>query len=68
MVRRWVADLTAGRRGLNLSEKRTSGNSRSRLETHLGVERKAAWRDEDVGGEEVNLMAGDPGEELLKTF
>ena len=50
------------------SEERTSRNSRSRLETHFGVERRAAFREEDVGGEEGNKMAGEPGEELLKTF
>ena len=44
------------------------GNSRSRLETHLGVERRAAQREEDEGGDEVKEMAGESGEELLKTF
>ena len=29
-------------------EERTSGNSRSRLKTHFGVERRAACREEDV--------------------
>ena len=49
-------------------EERTSGNSRSRSETHLGGESRAARREEDVGGEEDNEMAGEPGEESLKTF
>ena len=41
------------------SEERSSGNSRSRWETHLGVERRDAWREEDEGGgDEVNKMAG----------
>ena len=30
-------------------EERTSGNSRSRLETHFGVKRRAAHREEEVG-------------------
>ena len=35
----------------------------------MGVERSDAWRVEDEGGgDEVNKMAGEPGEELLKTF
>ena len=38
------------------------------METHYGVERRAARREEDGGGEEVNKMAGENGEELLKTF
>ena len=47
-------------------EDRTSGKSRSRLETHLGVERRNALREEDEGGgDEINKMAGEPGEELL---
>ena len=50
------------------SKERTSGNSRSRLETHFGVERRAACIEEEVGGEEGNKMAREPGEELLKTF
>ena len=49
-------------------EERMSGNSRSRLEVHLGVERRAARREGDVREEEFNMMAGEPGEELLKTF
>ena len=55
---------------MKLSEERTSGNSRSRSETHFGVERRAAraCREEDIGWEEGNKMAGEPGEELLKTF
>ena len=45
---------------------RTSGNSRSRLHTHLGMKRRDAWRGEDEGRrDEVNEMAGEPGEELL---
>ena len=51
------------------SEDRTSENSRSRLETHWGVERRDAQRKEDeCGGGEVKEMAGEPGEVLLKTF
>ena len=50
------------------SEENTSGNSRSRLETHFKVERRAAGREEDVSGEEGNKMAVEPREELLKTF
>ena len=54
---------------LKPSENRTSGNSRSRLETHLGVERRNAQKEKDEGsGDEVNKMAGEPGEELLKTL
>ena len=45
-----------------------SGNSRSRSKIHLGVERRVAWRDEDVRGEEFNVMAREPEEEMLKTF
>ena len=46
------------------SEDRTSGNSRSRSEKHLGVERRDARREEDEGGgDEANEI-----EELLKTF
>ena len=47
------------------AEDRTSGNSRSRLETHLGVERRDARRKDEGGGDDVNEMAGEPGEELL---
>ena len=50
------------------SEESSSGNSRSRLETHFGVERRAACRDEEIVGEEDNEMAGEPGEESLKMF
>ena len=50
------------------SEVRTSGNSRSRLETHFGVERRAARREEDVSGEEGNKIPQEPGQELLKTL
>ena len=50
------------------SEENMSGNSRSRLETHFKVERRAVGREEDVSGEEGNKMAGEPGEKLLKTF
>ena len=57
-----------GREAVKPSEERTSGKSRSRLETHLGVQRRAALREEDTGGEEVFEIAGEPGEELLKTF
>ena len=32
------------------------------------MERRAARRDEDVGGEEDNDMAGELGEEMQKTF
>ena len=49
-------------------EERTSGNSRSRSETHFQVERRAAYREEDVGGEEDNNNAGEPGEKLLKAL
>ena len=34
----------------------------------MGVERRAAGREEDSGWEEGNKMAGEPREELLKTF
>ena len=47
------------------SEDRTLGNSRSRSESHLGVERRDTWRKDEGGGDEVNKMAGEPGEELL---
>ena len=50
------------------SEERTSGNSWSRSEIHLGVERRAAQRKDDGGGDEAKKMAGDPGEELMMTF
>ena len=51
---------------MKLSEDRTLGNSRSRLVTHLGVERRDAWREEDEGGgDEVNKMAEEPREEFL---
>ena len=50
------------------SDERTLRNSRSRLEIHFGVERRAARREEEIRGEEVRVMAGEPGEELLKTF
>ena len=50
------------------AEKINSGNSWSRSETHLGVERRAAHREEDASGKEGNKMAGEAGEELLKTF
>ena len=43
------------------SQERMSGNSRSRLGTHLGMERRAARREEDIGGEEDNHKAGEPG-------
>ena len=47
-------------------EDRTWGNSRSRLETQVGVDRRDAGREEDEGGgDKVNKMAGEPGEELL---
>ena len=49
-------------------KERTSGNSRSRSEIHFGAESRAALRGEIVGGEEVNKMAGEHREELLKTF
>ena len=35
------------------------------METHFGVERTLAQREEDGGGEEVSVREG---EELLKTF
>ena len=35
---------------------------------HLGAEGRAAQREGDVGEEEFNVMAEEPGEELLKTF
>ena len=63
-----VVDWMVRRRGNKPSEERTSLNSRSRLETHLGVERRAAHREEDGGGEEGNKMAVEPREELLKNF
>ena len=66
-VRRLWQTGWQGREAVNLSEERTSGNSMSRLEIHLGVERRAAWK-ENVGGEEINVMAGEQGEEPLKTF
>ena len=34
----------------------------------MGVESRAARREEDGGGEEGNKMAEEPGEELLKIF
>ena len=45
---------------MNSSEERT-------LEIHLGVESRATWCDEGIG-EDVNMMAGEPGKELLNTF
>ena len=30
------------------------------------MERRAVRREEEVGGEEVSVMAGEPGEEQLK--
>ena len=42
------------------SEERMSGNSRSRLETHFGVERRVARREEGVDVEEGSEMAGEP--------
>ena len=50
------------------SEERTSGNSRSRLERHFRVDRRAARREEYIGGEEGYTIPGEPREELLKTF
>ena len=45
-----------------------SGNSRSRLGTHFGEERRAGCREQDVGWGGENKMVGKPGEEFLKTF
>ena len=45
-----------------------SGNSRSRWKTHFRLERRAACREEDIGREEDNEMAGEPEDESLKTF
>ena len=67
MRRGWRTGWPGGE-AVKPSEERTSRNSRSRLKTHFGVERRAARREEDSGGEEGNEMAGEPGEELLKTF
>ena len=64
----WRARVGEKMEAVKLSKERTSGNSRSRLEIHFGVERRAARREGDVGGVEVNMMAGEPGEELLTTF
>ena len=50
------------------SEERTSGNLERRTEIHLGVVRRVARREEDNRGEEVNVMEGEPREELLKTL
>ena len=47
---------------------RTSGNSRSRSKTHFRVGKRAARREEDIGREEDNKMAGELVEKLLKTF
>ena len=44
------------------SEERTSGNTRSRLETLFRVKKRTAHREEDVGREEDNEMAGEPRE------
>ena len=51
---------------MNPLEERTLGSSRSRSEIHFGVERRDAGREEDVRGEEVRVMAGEPGQKLLK--
>ena len=48
--------------------KTKSGNSRSRSEIHFRVERRAECREVDFGWDEDNEMAGEFGEELLKTF
>ena len=61
-----VADLVARQGAVKPLEERTSGNSERMLKIHLGAQRKEAHRDEDGGGEDVNVMAGEPGEELLK--
>ena len=49
-------------------EVKTPRNSRRRMETNLGVERRDARREDDGSGDEGKEMAGEPGEELLKTF
>ena len=38
------------------------------METHFGVGRRAARREDDIGREEDNEMAGEPEDESLKTF
>ena len=45
-----------------------SGNSRSSSETYSGVVKRAASREEEGVEEDDNKIAGEPGEELLKTF
>ena len=67
MRRRWRTGCQGGK-AVKPLEERMSGNSRSRSETHFGAERRAAHREEGVGGEEDNNMAGKPREELQKTF
>ena len=62
-MRRWWRGGGAAKQ----SEERMSGNSESRSEIHLGVERREARIDEDGGGENVKVMAREPGEEPLKT-
>ena len=66
-MRRWWQTWWQGGEAVNLSKEGTSGNSKRRLEIHLGVERRAAQRDEGIG-EEVKTWVGEPGEELLKTL
>ena len=65
-VRRWLQTWWLDRGAVIPLEERTSGNSERMLKIHLGAQRKEAHRDEDGGGEDVNVMAGEPGEELLK--
>ena len=67
-VRRWRWTRWQGGEAVKPSVERMSGKSRSRSETHFEVERRAARRDEDVCGENGNEMAGEPAEDLLKTF
>ena len=67
-VRKWWRTGWNGGESVKPSKERTSVNSRSRLETHFGVERSAAHREEDVSGEKGNKIAGELGEEFLKTF
>ena len=59
-VRRWWRTGWQGGEAVKPSEERMSGNSRSRLETHFGVERRVARREEGVDVEEGSEMAGEP--------
>ena len=51
-VRRWLQTGWQGGEAVNPLDKRTLGKSMSRLETHWGVERRAARRDEESVEEE----------------